>query len=221
MGFMAAPAIAQNPHSLSTQLEVGIGFVQPYFRSGSELLRAQTLREKGLSYFEDQAGNRRSVGAYSKPTGYQISIGFYKPIKAVKGLMAGALVRNSQTGSTPETAGYEEAYFFNYISAGLAIKYYPLERYNLFVRSDFGLAAVLTKNRYLNGESQQNFFHQFGIGSAIGLDLGYTFFPFRSDQIGLEVKSGYQRSQTRVEVNEIGDDVWSFDSFSLSASIIF
>ena len=219
--FSAKSAGAQNPLSQNTQVEVGVGFISPYFRKGVELMRSYELRKSGLSYFADKNGSRAAVGKYSSSKGYNLTIGFYKPVKQVKGLMLGALVRNAQTGATPETGDYAEAYFFNFITAGIAAKYYPFERNNLFVKVDFGLAAVLTKNRYLNESAQQNFFHQFGIGNAFGFELGYALRPFKPKNKAIELKAGYQLANTRVEVNGIGDDQWQFGALYLGTSFNF
>ena len=135
--------------------------------------------------------------------------------------MLGALVRNAQTGSTPDKGGYEEAYFFNFITAGVALKYYPFVNHNLFVKSDFGIAAVLTKNRYANGNNEQNFFHQFGVGNALGFEIGYGFKPFNNKSKSIELKTGYQLANTRVEVNGIGDDNWQFGALSFGSSFDF
>jgi hypothetical protein len=196
---------AQNPLSQNTQVEIGIGYLIPNFQKGNELLRAFNLRKSGLSYYADVNGNRKEVGKYSTSSGYNITIGFYKPIKLVKGLMLGALVRNAQTGSTPEKGGYEEAYFFNFITAGLAAKYYPFEKNNLFIKA----------------AKEQNFFHQFGIGSALGLEAGYALRPFKNKSTSVELKLGYQLANTRVEVNGIGDDNWRFGALFIGTSLNF
>jgi hypothetical protein len=193
----------------------------PFFNKGKELMRAKELRDAQQSYFADISGNRKNVGSYSQSSGYNFSMGFYKPIKRIKGLMLGALVRNAQTGSTPSIGGYEEAYFFNFITAGVAVKYYPFTKNNLFVKSDFGIAAVLTKNRFLNVSNEQNFFYQFGIGNAFGFELGYGFTPFKNKKQSIEVKTGYQLSNTRVEVNGIGDDNWQLGALFFGNSLNF
>lgn len=212
---------AQNLLSQTTQVEVGLGYIRPNFRKGTELLRSYDLRKNGLSYYADDAGIRKAVGEYPQNSGYAMTVGFYKPVKKLRGFMLGALVRNAQTGSTPETGGYEEAYFFNFITAGIATKYYPIEKVNLFLKADFGLAAVLTKNRYLIDNGEQNFFHQFGIGSALGLEAGYAFVPFKNKLTTIELKVGYQLANTRVEVNGIGDDHWQFNALYFGTSINF
>jgi hypothetical protein len=211
----------QNPLSQNTQVEIGVGYIQPNFKEGVELLRSYDLRKNGLSYYTDENGIRNSVGKYPKNTGYNMTIGYYKTVKQIKGLMLGALVRNAQTGSTPEDGGYEEAYFFNFITAGLATKYYPLDNINLFLKADFGLAAVLTKNRFLTTTNEQNFFHQFGIGTAFGLEAGYALLPFKNKGKAIEIKAGYQLANTRVEVNGIGDDQWQFGALYIGTSLNF
>ncbi len=211
----------QNPLSQSTQVEVGVGYIQPQFRKGAELLRSKELRSKGLSYYQDANGNRKAVGSYASPNGFNLSIAYYKPIKRVKGLMLGSIVRNAQTGSNPSDGGYEEAYFFNFITAAVAAKYYPFQEKNLFVKADFGMAAVLTKNRFINSANEQNFFHQFGIGSATGLEVGYAISPWANKEKVIEFKLGGQLANTRVEVNGIGDDNWQFSAFYLGGSFIF
>jgi len=210
----------QNPLSQTTQVEVGIGYATPLLQSGQELTRAEDLRDQGLSYFEDPQGNRKNVGAYSGLKGYSFNVGFYKPLRKTKGLMMGAMVRNTQTGSTPGD-GYQEAYFFNFITAGVAVKYYPFENTNLFAKADFGLAAVLTKNRFINEEGDQNFFHQFGIGSGGSLGVGYSFLPFQDKSKSLDAQIIYQQLSTRVEVNGIGDDQWKFGALKLTIAISF
>ena len=211
---------AQNSLSQSTQVEVGIGFVTPLLQDGSELTRAEDLRDQQLSYYEDAEGNRSDVGSYSSLRGYSINIGFYKPISKVKGLMMGAMVRNTQTGSTPD-AGYPEAYFFNFITAGVAFKYYPFEKSNVFAKADFGLGAVFTKNRFVNEAGEQNFFHQFGIGTGGSLGVGYSFLPFKNKSRALDVQLIYQQLTTRVEVNGIGDDQWKFGALNLTVAMSF
>lgn len=220
-GVSCQHLFAQNPLSQSTQVEVGAGYVLPFFNKGKELLRSKELRQTQKSYFADALGNRKNVGNYSRSSGFNFLVGFYKPIKKANGLMLGAVVRNAQTGSNPETGGYEEAYFFNFITASLAVKYYPFEKNNLFLKTDFGIAAVLTKNRYINQSNEQNFFHQFGIGNALGFELGYGLTPFKNKTKSIEIKTGYQLANTRVEVNGIGDDNWQFGALYFCTSFNF
>lgn len=213
--------MAQNSLSEYTQVEFGVGYTLPFLNKGIELLRAKELRNKQQSYYSNELGYRNNVGNYTRSAGLNFSISYYKPINILDGLMIGAIVRNSQTASSPEMGGYEESYFFNFITAGIALKYYPFQQNNLFIKSDFGLAAVLTKNRYLNSKNEQDFFHQFGIGSALGIELGYGFTPFKDKTLSLELKSGYQLANTRVEVSNIGDDNWQFGAFYFGTSFIF
>ncbi|HMG90058.1 MAG TPA: hypothetical protein VK589_08355 [Chryseolinea sp.] len=213
-------ANGQNPLSQTTQVEVGIGYATPLLQSGQELTRSEDLRDQGLSYFENSQGDRKNVGSYSGLKGYSFNIGFYKPLKKTNGLMVGAMVRNTQTGSTPDD-GYQEAYFFNFITAGPALKYYPFANTNLFAKADFGLAAVLTKNRFINEEGDQNFFHQFGIGSGGSLGAGYSFLPFKDNSKSLDVQLIYQQLSTRVEVNGIGDDQWKFGTLNFTVAVSF
>jgi len=218
--FWTAELSAQNQLAQSTKVEVGIGFALPFLQGGNELMRSQDLREQGLSYFQDSEGNRNNVGAYSGLKGYSLNIGFYKPLKKAKGLMVGAMVRNTQTGSTPD-AGYPEAYFFNFITAGVAMKYYPFEKTGLFGKADFGLASVLTKNRFVNETAEQNFFHQFGIGSGGSVGMGYSFSPFKNKAQSVDLQALYQQMSTRVEVNGIGDDQWKFGSLTFAIAMSF
>jgi hypothetical protein len=211
---------AQNVLSQSTHVEVGIGYASPFLQSGKELLRAQDFREKEQSYYQDSEGNRKNVGKYSTLNGYSLSIGFYKPLKKTNGLMLGAMVRNTQTGSTPAD-GYSEAFFFNFITAGIALKFYPLSRTNLFTKIDFGLASVLTKNRFINEANEQNFFHQFGIGSGGSLAVGYSIQAFRNKSEAIDVQLTYQQLSTRVEVNGIGDDQWKFGALNFTVAMNF
>ncbi|WKN41014.1 hypothetical protein [Tunicatimonas pelagia] len=217
MGYQNS--VAQNPLSQNTQVEVNVGWVTPFLQSGSELMRAENLRDNGQSYFAGEDGNRREVGDYSSLSGISFGIGFYKPTK-VKGLMLGAVVRNAQTGSTPEQGEEAEAYYFNFLTAGAAAKYYPFTENNLFLRGEVGLGAVWTKNRFLAEGRDQQFFHQFGIGSAGSIGLGYTFTPFKNST-AIELQTVYQQLSTRVEVNGIGDDTWRFGALNIGATIIF
>jgi len=210
----------QNPLSQKTQVEVGIGYATPFLQGGQELTRAEDLRDQSLSYYQDAQGNRKNVGSYSSLKGYSFNIGFYKPLRKTNGLMLGAMVRNTQTGSTPDD-GYSEAYFFNFITAGVALKYYPFEKVNFFAKADYGLAAVLTKNRFINEEGDQNFFHQFGIGSGGSVGVGYSFVPFKDKSKSLDVQALYQQLSTRVEVNGIGDDQWKFGALNLTVAMSF
>ena len=220
-GLFAATSVqGQNALSLQTQVEVGFGFVTPFLNGGQELMRSQDLRDAQLSYFQDGEGSRKNVGSYSSLRGFSMNIGFYKPLRKVKGLMLGAMVRNTQTGSTPDD-GYAEGYYFNFLTAGVAAKYYPLEKSNVFLKVDVGLAAVLTKNRFVNETGEQNFFHQFGIGSGASLGAGYSFLPFKNKSRSLDVQAHYQLLSTRVEVNGIGDDQWKFGALNFTVAMSF
>ncbi len=214
------PIYAQNPLSQKVQAEVGVGFVMPFLQSGTELMRSKELRENGLSYFADAGGSRKNVGKYPNNTGFSISIGFYKPVKWAKGLMLGAIVRNAQTGAQPGNGGYAEGYYFNFLTAGITLKYYPFEKNNFFAKGDFGMAAVFTKNRYLNSAGEQNFFHQFGIGSGGSIGLGYTINPFKNKKTAFDLQAIYQQLSTRVEVNGIGNDQWRFGALHISVCLI-
>lgn len=220
LAISISPLYTQNPLSQNTQVEVGMGFTTPFLQSGTELMRSQDLRDNQQSYFQDSQGNRKDVGAYSNLKGFSLNIGFYKPLKRVNGLMLGAMVRNAQTGSQPGD-GYAEGYFFNFITAGIALKYYPFESVNLFTKADFGLASVLTKNRFINEEGDQNFFHQFGIGSGGSLGIGYSFLPFKNQLRSIDAQVSYQQLSTRVEVNDVGDDQWKFGALNITLALSF
>ncbi|NOT73607.1 MAG: hypothetical protein HOP08_01675 [Cyclobacteriaceae bacterium] len=212
--------LAQNPLSQTTQAEVGFGFTIPSLMSGQELLRSENLRTQGLSYFRNPNGDRKSVGKYPALSGISFHVGFYKPLRRIKGLMLGAMVRNSQTGSQPAQGGYEEGYFFNFITAGPAVKYYPFEKNNLFFKGDAGLASVLTKNRFTNTEGEQSFFHQFGIGFGASIGAGYSLTPFKNKTKAVDLQIIYQQLNTRVEVNGLGDDQWKFGAMNFSVSMV-
>jgi hypothetical protein len=142
-------------------------------------------------------------------------------MKKVKGLMLGAAVRTSLTGSEPQTGGYEEGYFFNFLSLGLAAKYYPFTQNNVFIKADAGLASVFTKNRYLAEQNKQEFFHQFGIGTNISSAIGYSLKPLKNKSKTIDLQLIYQYNTTRVEVNSIGNDQWSYSALSLMGAINF
>lgn len=204
-----------------TQGYINLGLAIPFLYSGKELSRSQDLRNDGLSYYENSAGQRESIGSYSSASGWQISTGFYAPIRKVRGLMAGANFTTALTGSQPSDGGYEEGYYFNYLSGGLGIKYYPFSTNNLYFKGDAGIGSVFTKNRFLNAQKEQNFFHQFGVGNSFGLGAGYTFTPFKNKKTGVEVSALYQHYNTRVEVNGIGNDNWQFGSLNFQVGLVF
>lgn len=214
-------AYAQNPLSQQTQVEVATGLVLPSLGRGNELLRARDLRTNGQSYFQNPAGSRANVGQYSTQQGFNISLGFYKPVRTVKGLMLGGMIRSAQTGSEPDNGGYEEGYFFNFLSAGLAAKYYPFTSNNLYVKGEAGMGAVFTKNRFVNEAGQQNFFHQFGIGTSGSIGAGYSLTPFKNKGKAVDLSVLYQGYSTRVEVNGIGDDQWRFGALNFLVGLTF
>ncbi|WP_350286959.1 hypothetical protein [uncultured Croceitalea sp.] len=211
---------AQNPLSQHVQTEFGIGITTPFLHSGTELERAADLRSDGLSYFANDQGNRENVGDYGSLIGWSMAIAYYHPVKKIKGLMLGAAVRNSLTGSVPDV-GSEEGYFFNFLSLGLAAKYYPFTNTNMFFKLDGGLSPVWTKNRFLNSQGQQEFFHQFGIGGNITGAVGYSLTPFKNKTKTLDLQLLYQYNTTRVEVNGIGDDQWNYSALTLMTVINF
>ncbi|WP_373514266.1 hypothetical protein [Persicitalea sp.] len=214
------PAMAQNSLAQQTRVEVSLGVATPSLGRGAELLRAKALRQSGLSYFARPDGSRQVVGSYGNQFGWALAVAFYKPM-GLRGLMLGAAVRTSLTGSQPSTGGYEEGYYFNYVSVGPALKYYPFTHSKMFVKAEGGLGSVFTKNRYRNAEGAQNFFHQFGIGSTYGAGLGYSLTPFCNQKTSLDIQAIYQQFNTRVEVNGIGDDQWRFGSLNAGVALSF
>ena len=219
--LLASFAKAQNPLCQTVQTEFGLGISTPFLHSGSELIRSADLRSGGISYFTDGQGNRQNVGNYGNLIGWSVAVAYYRPVKKLNGLMLGTAVRTSLTGSQPRDGGYEEGYFFNFLSLGLAAKYYPFTENNLFFKADAGLASVFTKNRFLKEENQQNFFHQFGIGSNVSTGVGYSLLPFKNKSKTIDLNLLYQFNSVRVEVNDIGNDQWNYSALTLMAAINF
>lgn len=213
-------SFAQHPFSQKTQVEFGLGISLPNLISGQELMQSQELRNQGLSYLANAEGNHNQVGNYPRLVGFNFHIAYYKPLPKTKGLMLGAMVRNTQTGTQPAQGGYEEGYFFNFITLGLAAKYYPSENLPIYLQGDFGISAVLTKNRFLNMGNQE-FFHQFGIGPGGGFGFGYPLIVNQEKGKTVDLQVGYQLIQTRVEVNGIGDDNWRFGALHFSVAYNF
>jgi hypothetical protein len=212
---------AQNQIAMQPRMFFSSGFVTPQFFNGVELLRAYDLRKNGLSYFENESGNRKKVGNYTTNTGFSLSIGYYRPIKKVKGLCVGLLVSSGQTGSNPSEDGYNEAFFFNFINIGMGIQYYPFTNNNLYLKSEIAMGSVLTKNRFINQDGNQDFLHYFGIGIEGGGSIGYTISPFKNKVIGINLEGKYQLYSTRVEVSGIGDDQWRFGALHFSVGLQF
>jgi hypothetical protein len=212
---------AQNPLSQKVQTEFGLGISLPFLNGGKELLQSKSIRDNNLSYFQNAQGNRKNVGNYGNLIGWSVATAYYLPIKKIKGLMLGSAFRASLTGTQPSVGGYEEGYFFNFISVGFGAKYYPFTKNNLFVKGDFGLASVFTKNRFLNEQNQQTFFHQFGIGTNVSASLGYSWNPFKNKQKSLDIQAIFQQNSVRVEVNGIGNDQWSYTALNFMLAMNF
>ena len=219
----AGKSIAQTgnvPRWAERQTEIGIGISMPKLNSGNALLAAQSIREQGKSYYQSSTGEPRDVGSYSSLIGWGFQFSFYNPHKKVERLMLGASVRGNLTSSRPSDGGYAESYFFNYILTGMAWKYYPFENEKWVLHGDLGLASVMTKNRFLNSSSKQEYFHQFGIGLGGGLGISRELKQLKNGN-HLAMDLYYQQMSTRVEVNGLGDDNWSFGSFSLMLTYNF
>lgn len=214
-------ASAQNPLSQEVQTEFSLGLSLPFLHSGTELSRSADLRRDGLSYYQNDEGMRTNVGDYGPLIGWAVGLAWYRPLPAVDGLMLGTAFRTSLTGTQPSGGGYEEGYFFNFLSVGLAAKYYPFAENDFFAKADAGLASVFTKDRFLNSAGEQEFFHQFGIGANVSAGLGYSLTPFKSKRKSLDLQLLYQWNSVRVEVNGIGDDQWTYSALSFSAAINF
>lgn len=219
--LLSPVAYGQNSLSQTVQTEFGIGLATSILHSGEELLQSQSLRDQGLSYFENSQGERQNVGSYGNPVGWVLTTAYYRPLKPVKGLMLGTALRVSLTGTQPTEGGYEEGYFFNFITVTAGAKYYPFTRNNLFFLGEFGMASVLTKNRFMNEDGGQNFFHQFGIGTNFSGGIGYSIKAFKEGGNTVDLKAVYQLNRTRVEVNGIGDDQWLYSGLNLIASFNF
>lgn len=226
--LLASPALAQQSAlrkpSERTQTFVMIGAALPYLNSGGELLRSADLRSQGLGYFQDASGNRKNVGSYGPPAGTSIALGFYQPLAFVKGLMLGGNADVALTGTQPSGGGYAEGYFFNFVAFSASAKYYALASLsdlNFFLKVDAGLSSVFTKNRFANSMGEQNFFHQFGIGTQAGLGVGYTLTPFPASETGIDVLFQYRLLSSRVEVDGIGDDIWNYSALTLQIGIVF
>lgn len=220
MSFCPKALFAQDSTPLyqKTQIFVNAGLSKPFLNSGKELLRGKTLRENNESYFLNSNGERRDVGSFSNQFGWNLGIGFYKPMTKFNHLMWGTEVNMNLTGSTP-SAGFEEAYFFNYISMNLGLKYYALK--HNFVKVNAGVSSVMTKNRFINEVGNQSFFHQFGIGYNIQTSLGYNLPINNSKLSALEFELEFQYSSVRVEVNNIGNDQWEHTALAAKIGVLF
>jgi hypothetical protein len=220
--FCSFKTFAQESSEIYQQKQtfISIGISKPFLMEGSELLRSKKLREQELSYFENSNGERKNVGTYSGLIGSNLGLGFYNPIKKVNRLMWGAEVNMSLTGSTP-AEGSQEAYYFNYITLNFGLKYYPISNANLFVKANTGVASVLTKNRFKNDLDEQNFLHQFGIGINGAGAIGYSFGLKNRSLSAIEIMAEYKFSNVRVEVNNIGNDNWSYSSLDFKVGFIF
>ncbi|WP_310395092.1 hypothetical protein [Hymenobacter sp.] len=203
------PAEPTLPPWARTQVHVGLGVAAPQLRAGQALLANK---------------NRRAAeGSYGRQLGQTVEIGFYKPLRAVPGLLLGANFKLSLTGSEPD-AGYPEGYYFNPGLLGAAAKYYPLRNgaaRNLFVRAEGGVSFVLEKTRFVNDQGAQNFFHQFGVGAGALGGLGYSLPVGKRRGLLLEPALTYELHGTRVEVNGVGDDPWRFGVLSGMLTLSF
>ena len=204
----------------NSQNFVSIGISKPFLLSGEELLSSANIRSKELSYFQNNTGERHAVGAYSGLIGWNIGLGFYNPIKRVNKMMWGAELSMGLTGSTP-SKGYQEAYYFNYMSFNFGLKYYPLSSANFFIKTNAGFGTVMVKNRFLNGLGEQNFLHQFGLGVNGEMAIGYTFPLSVKFLTAIEISADYKLSNVRVEVNKIGNDKWTYSSLDFKLGFIF
>ncbi|MEQ9402852.1 MAG: hypothetical protein RIM99_04640 [Cyclobacteriaceae bacterium] len=207
---------AQNPYAQEKQIQFGIGFTLPILQNGFELERSRDLRDEGLSYYQNSQGDRANVGSYPSNKGINITLGFYKPLKKVDGLMWGGVLRMAMTGSEPEEGGYSEAFYFNFFQINAGLKYYPLEKAGFYSLLDVGPASVLTKDRFINESGDQNFFHQFGVGLGGSVGVGYEVQTLKNKENSLDLQLVYQQMRTRVEVYETGDDNWNFGALSLN-----
>lgn len=217
-GLVPQTLLAQNPHAEEGRLELGLGLAAPFLQGGSELLRSRELRSDGSSYYEGTDGTRRNVGSYGSLVGFSLNVGYRRPVERIGGMMLGAMTRATLTGSQPSGDGYDEGYFFNSVTLALSGRYYPSERRNLFVRAEAGVGSVLTKNRFRGEDGNQRFFHQFGIGPAGAVAVGYSLTPFSSG-ITLDLQAVYQQLRTRVEVDGVGDDPWTTGALQFVVSL--
>ncbi len=207
MAGSAAMAQSESQNSKpweQTQVYASFGLSLPVLHGGMELMDSKSVRDQSHSYFEDGSGNRRSVGSYPALFGWAAQIGFYRPVSFADRLMLGASFTSSLTGSTPSSGGYEEGYFFHSILFGGAWKYYLTDSGRIALKGDAGIASVFTKNRFKNDSGQQEFFHQFGIGAGTSLGLSWEFSPSWSFELT------HSFSTSRVEVNGVGDDNWTY-----------
>lgn len=212
---------AQNNISSRPSVSFSFGFVTPQFFGGEELVSSFNLRREELSYFKNENGERQSVGNYGPNTGFTLGIAYYLPLPNVKGLNIGLLVNSGQTGSSPSSDGYSEGYFFNFLNFGAGVQYYPKEDSKLYVKAEVGMGSVFTKNRFVNSSGSQDFLHHFGIGIESGVGIGYTLTPFKSEVLGINLEVQYQFYSTRVEVSNIGDDIWRFGALSIGTGLQF
>ena len=203
-----------------TQNFISIGIAKPFLSSGNELLRSKKIREQELSYFENANGERKKVGPYSELIGWNIGLGFYNPIKKVNRLMWGSELNLSLTGGTPSD-GYQEAYYFNYMSFNFGLKYYPISNANFFIKTNAGFGSVMTKNRFINDLNEQTFMHQFGLGINGTGSIGYSL-PIKTKLLStIELSVDYKLSNVRVEVNGVGNDKWNYSSIDFKLGLIF
>lgn len=212
---------AQEEIQNSPKIFFSSGFVTPQLYQGEELLSALNNRQNGLSNYVSSTGTQQSIGSSGANTGFSLSIGYHIPIQKINRLSVGLLVNSAQTGSTPSDAGYSEGYFFNFLNFSGSAQYYPFTQSNFYLKGELGMGSVFTKNRFINDLGNQDFLHHFGIGFETGASIGYTFKPFNNKNIGLFVEGQYQYYQTRVEVTDIGNDLWQFGALRIAGGIEF
>ncbi len=74
---------------------------------------------------------------------------------------------------------------------------------------------MLTRNRFIAANDEQNFFHQLGVGTGGSLGIGYSLTPFKNKLKVLDFGLNYQLANSRVEVNTIGNDNWRYGALQI------
>jgi len=172
----------------------------------------------GITQFGDGLRERYEAGNFSTSGGVLSSIAAYRKFDNIDHLHFG--LKFKAHGAMPSNGDNNQEMFFNFWGAGISTKYYPFSATGndgLYLQGDYFFTTQFTQ-KYRRTEVKE-FDHQFAIGSALTLGLGYQY--QLSNRYALVATVEYDWASRRGEVQGIGDVTFQNSNFGVQLGLVF
>ena len=157
----------------------------------------------GVTQFGEGLEARAEAGGFETSGGAVASLAVFRKFRRLPHVALGLRYKN--LGASPARGDDGAEMFFNYWTTSLAARAYPFDRRavgGVFVQGEFVFATQFTQ-KYRN-VAQQEYDHQFAIGSGFTGVLGYAY-PLPGRRIALELGLEFDYAARQGEVTGRGE----------------